>query len=320
MTAPVDSTVESSEAYHYIAAAIEFIREHHRSQPDLATIARHVHLSEFHFQRLFTKWAGISPKRFLQYLTVDYAKSRLLESTSLLTLTSEVGLSSPGRLHDWFVHLDAMSPGEVKQGGTGIRIQYGLHPTPFGPCLLATTPRGICTLQFTPTLDPDWPLTVLTHEWPQADLVKDPQSTGALCQRIFGSDPDRDPLAPPINLHIKGTNFQIQVWRALLSIPFGQLTTYKGVAETVGRPQAARAVGTAIGLNPVAILIPCHRVLRQSGELGGYRWGLTRKCALLGWEASQRDGSGLQHQFDRVETEGDHRELSSGGLNPNART
>ena len=283
MNSPVTHTNES-ETYERIAQAIAFMRHHHLSQPDLKTIAQQVHLSEYHFQRLFTTWAGISPKRFSQYLTVEYAKSKIAESKSLLDLTTDAGLSSPGRLHDLFVTLEAMSPGEFKGGGAGLQICYGVHNTPFGACLIATTARGICNLHFFDGADEPIAEQHLRLEWPNADILYDHPITKAACDRIF------NPLAQsqgPLILHVKGTNFQIQVWRALLRIPFGGITTYQGLATSINRPTAARAIGNAVGKNPVGYIIPCHRVIRESGEMGGYRWGLNRKTALLGWEASQ---------------------------------
>jgi AraC family transcriptional regulator of adaptative response/methylated-DNA-[protein]-cysteine methyltransferase len=280
----VEMDLEDSATYERMAEAIAFMRQHHRSQPDLKTIAQAVHLSEYHFQRVFTQWAGISPKRFLQYLTVEYAKGRIAETENLLSLTAEAGLSSPGRLHDLFVSLEAMSPGEYKAAGAGLSIRYGLHETPFGQCLIARTDRGICTLQFVEM--EARPVTVearLRDQWPAADLVWDPATTAELSDRIF--QPRQSPVGPLV-LHVKGTNFQIQVWRALLTIPFGGMTTYQGLATEIGRPTAARAIGNAVGRNPIGYLIPCHRVIRGSGELGGYRWGLARKTAMLGWEAS----------------------------------
>jgi len=272
----------SSETYERIAKAIAFMRQHHLEQPDLATIAQHVDLSEYHFQRLFTQWAGISPKRFLQFLTIEYAKSKIAETTNLLDLSLEVGLSSPGRLHDLFVTLEAMSPGEFKRGGRSLEIAYGVHSTPFGQCLIATTTRGICNLHFLETRDV--PESLLRSEWSNAEIFQDQQATQEICDRIFAPI-----LNKPLVVFVKGTNFQIQVWRALLNIPPGGITTYQGLATAIGRPTAARAVGNAIGSNPVGYLIPCHRVIRASGELGGFRWGLARKSVLLGWEASRID-------------------------------
>ncbi|MBD2110679.1 methylated-DNA--[protein]-cysteine S-methyltransferase [Nodosilinea sp. FACHB-141] len=282
MNPVVEPATYDNETYRQIAEAIAFLRQHHLDQPDLAAVARHVHLSEYHFQRLFTRWAGISPKRFLQNLTVDYAKAKIAETKSLMDLTGDVGLSSPSRLHDLFVSLEAVSPGEFKSGGAGLKICYGIHATPFGLCLLAKTARGICNLHFLETPDQAMAEHLLQAEWPRATLVDDQPGTAEECHRIFTPDPDR-----PLALAVKGTNFQIQVWRALLQIPPGGLTTYQGLAEAIGRPTAARAVGNAIGQNPVGYLIPCHRVIRASGEWGGYRWGPARKTLLLGWEAGQ---------------------------------
>jgi AraC family transcriptional regulator of adaptative response/methylated-DNA-[protein]-cysteine methyltransferase len=274
------------EDYHRIAAAIRYLRQHQVNQPDLATVARHVHLSEHHFQRIFTQWAGISPKRFLRYLAVEYAKATIARTQSLLDLTANVGISSPGRLHDLFVTLEAMSPGEFKAGGRGLTIHYGLHDTPFGPASIATTPRGICHLSFLDSGDEGMALERLQQEWHRAEFACNLQRTGEIAARLF--DPNAIASGQPLPLLVKGTNFQVQVWRALLHIPFGGMSTYQTVASAIGRPTAARAVGNAVGSNPVAFLIPCHRVLRESGELGGYRWGLERKAALLGWEASRR--------------------------------
>ncbi|MBW4461790.1 MAG: bifunctional helix-turn-helix domain-containing protein/methylated-DNA--[protein]-cysteine S-methyltransferase [Nodosilinea sp. WJT8-NPBG4] len=282
MNPVVETATHDDETYRQIAEAIAFLRQHHLDQPDLTAIASHVHLSQYHFQRLFTQWAGISPKRFLQNLTVDYAKAKIAETKSLLELTENVGLSSLGRLHDLFVTLEAMSPGEFKAGGAGLEISYGIHATPFGPCLLAKTARGICNLHFLDAANRETAERLLRAEWPGATLVADQSGTAGESDRIFTPNPDR-----PLALAVKGTNFQIQVWRALLQIPPGGLTTYQDLAEAIGRPTAARAVGNAIGRNPVGYLIPCHRVIRASGEWGGYRWGAARKTLLLGWEAGQ---------------------------------
>jgi AraC family transcriptional regulator of adaptative response/methylated-DNA-[protein]-cysteine methyltransferase len=275
------------ENYTRIARAIAFLQAHQQEQPDLATLARHVHLSESHLQRLFTRWAGISPKRFLQYLTLESAKQRLTASQNLLDLTLATGLSSPGRLHDLFVQLEAMSPGEYKSGGQGLTLRYGLQETALGLALIATTPRGLCHLSFLEPTEHDDPCLRLRQEWPQAELLHDPVAVSGVGDRLLSPQTWQDPQ--PIALLVKGTNFQIQVWRALLTIPFGNLTTYQGLARLIGRPTAARAVGNAVGRNPVAYFIPCHRVIRESGALGGYRWGLTRKAAMLGWEAGWCD-------------------------------
>lgn len=269
--------------YARVAQAIRFIRDHRAEQPDLATVARQLHLSEYHFQRLFTAWAGISPKRFLQFLTVEYAKASIADSKSLLDLALDAGLSSPGRLHDLFVTFEAMSPGEYQAGGAGLVIRYGIHDTPLGAVLLATTARGICNLLFLDATDRAGAEAVLQREWPRAELHRDHCTTQPLMDAIFNP---AQSAKKPLVLHVKGSNFQIQTWRALLRIPHGAITSYRRLAATVGCPTAARAVGNAVARNPVAYLIPCHRVLRESGELGGYRWGLERKAALIGWEAA----------------------------------
>lgn len=284
MNSSVEASTHDSETYERIAIAIAFMRQNHLNQPDLATVAQQVHLSEYHFQRLFTRWAGISPKRFLQYLTVEYAKSKIAETSNLLDLSVDSGLSSPGRLHDLFVKLEAMSPGEFKAGGMGLQIWYGIHQTPFGECLIATTSRGICNLHFLDTSSQEVAEHSLRLEWSKADIIQDQQATQEICDRVFKPVVSN---SKPLVLFVKGTNFQIQVWRALLKVPFGGITTYQSLAEAMGRPTAARSVGNALGRNPVGYLIPCHRVIRESGELGGFRWGLERKTVLLGWEASQ---------------------------------
>ena len=264
------------------------MRQTYLSQPDLATAAQQIGLSEYHFQRLFTQWAGISPKRFLQYLTIEYAKSKISQTKSLLDLAFDVGLSSPGRLHDLFVNLEAMSPGEFKAGGAGLLIRYGIHDTLFGKSVIATTERGICNLYF---LDASEQAIeqMLRSEWSNAEIIYDPAATQPLYELIFNAAISSHQKS--LTLLVKGTNFQIQVWRALLNVPFGGVTTYQTVAEIMGRPTAARAVGNAIGKNPIGYLIPCHRVIRESGELGGYRWGTERKATILGWEAGRAGNS-----------------------------
>jgi len=273
----------SSRDYERIGRAIAYLRRHAAEQPDLAAAARHVNLSEHHFQRLFTRWAGVSPKRFVQYLTVEHAKSRLVSAGSVLDLAGTVGLSGPGRLHDLFVTLEAMSPGEYRAGGSGLAIRYGVHESPFGPALLAMTERGVCGLRF---VEGDregaaW----LRRNWPEADLRHDEAGTAPVVERIF--QPLAAGTARPLALLVKGSNFQVKVWRALLELPLGSLTSYGQIAARIGAPGSARAVGGAVGANPIAWLIPCHRVIRETGLLGGYRWGPDRKAAMLGWEAAR---------------------------------
>lgn len=276
MTTPL---ADSSRDYARIAEAIAYLHAHRGEQPELATLAHHLQLSETHLQRLFTRWAGISPKRFLQSLTLDFARARLAATRDVLSLSYEAGLSSPGRLHDLFVTLDAVSPGEAKSGGVGLVIRYGVHPTPFGEALIAASARGICKLHFLAAGDD--PGLLLLADWPHAILQADAAATAPLVAAIFHAARPTAPLA----LWVKGSNFQIQVWRALLAIPPGGLTTYRTLAEGIGHPRAARAVGNAVAANPLAYLIPCHRVIRESGALGGYRWGQIRKTAIQGWES-----------------------------------
>jgi AraC family transcriptional regulator of adaptative response/methylated-DNA-[protein]-cysteine methyltransferase len=272
--------------YQRIGKAIAFISAHAAEQPDLARAARAAHMSEYHFQRVFTRWAGISPKRFLQFLTVEHAKQRLRESRGVLDATLDAGLSSPGRLHDLFVSAEAVTPGEFKSRGAGIEISYGCHPTRFGRCLLAVTSRGVCWLSFLIDRDEGSAVAELKAHWRGADVSGRPEHTRPIVERIF-SGIERQ-TARPLGLLLMGTNFQIKVWRALLQIPAGSLTTYQSIGETIGARQAARAIGGAVGKNAIAYLIPCHRVIRESGLLGGYRWGEERKLAILGWEAARR--------------------------------
>jgi AraC family transcriptional regulator, regulatory protein of adaptative response / methylated-DNA-[protein]-cysteine methyltransferase len=272
------TTEQMNADYRRVEQAILYLEQHHPRQPELAEIASAVGLSEFHFQRLFTRWAGISPKRFLQYLTKEGAKE-LLRRSSVLETTYEVGLSSPGRLHDLLVSTEAVTPGEYKTRGQGLEIRFGGHATPFGEALIGVTERGICYLSFVETSQ-EAALTVLRKEWPLAHLIRAQSETETFARAIFGLE-----SAPaPLPLFLNGTNFQLKVWEALLNIPSGNVTTYAGIALSIGNPAAVRAVGTAVGHNPVAVLIPCHRVIRKVGEFGNYRYGATRKKALLGWE------------------------------------
>ena len=280
---PTTDLSQASEDYRRIEQAIRYIESNASRQPELAEIAASLNLSEYHFQRLFTRWAGISPKRFLQFLTKENAKDLLARSISLLDATYASGLSSPGRLHDLFIQTEAVTPGEFKSHGQGIHIDYGFHPTPFGECLLALTGRGICFLAF---VDGDRlkALELLKEGWSNAILSEKPARTGPIVQRIF--QPAREKQSEPLSLHLRGTNFQIKVWEALLNLPEGQLTSYETLSRQMGCPRGARAVGHAVGRNPIAYLIPCHRVLKKTGEIGQYRYGTIRKHAILGWEMS----------------------------------
>ena len=279
----MEATTEISQQYQVIEQAIQYIEANVQHQPELDEIASAIGLSEYHFQRLFTRWAGISPKRFMQFLTKEHAKELLARSENLLDTTHQVGLSSLGRLHDLFVNTEAVTPGEYKSHGAGLTIRYGLHPTPFGKCLIATTERGICHLSFVRSTEGST-IDNLVADWKQANMVEDYKSTAPLIARIFTSPKPDSAYSKPdqrLSLHLRGTNFQIKVWEAMLNIPTGSVTTYEHIAAQIGNPNAVRAVGTAVGHNPVAVLIPCHRVIRKSGEFGNYRYGAARKLALL---------------------------------------
>ena len=272
--------------YNRIADAIEYLTTHYQSQPDLEEVAGHVALSPFHFQRLFTQWAGVSPKKFLQYLTVAHARQMLKNSATLFDTALETGLSGTGRLHDQFIHIEGMTPGEYKNGGENLCIHYSFAPSVFGPLLVASTPKGICHLGF--AANETWALQELQAQFPNASYRQTRDSLQQNALRFFSRDWTR---MPQVNLHLKGTEFQIKVWEALLKIPLGGLTTYGSIARQIQLPQASRAVGTAIGENPVAFLIPCHRVIQSTGLFGGYHWGTVRKKALIGWEAAQLNQS-----------------------------
>jgi AraC family transcriptional regulator of adaptative response/methylated-DNA-[protein]-cysteine methyltransferase len=271
--------------YARVEATIRYLETHHEEQPGLAEIAKAANLSEYHFQRLFSRWVGISPKRFLQFLTKEHAKKLIQNSGTVLDTTFDSGLSSPGRLHDLFVNCEAVTPGEYKKKGIGLDIRYGFHPSPFGECLLAVTDRGICALTFVQAGDRQQPVADLERQWPQATIRSDQQASAGLLDSIFGY-PHHHPPAP-LYLFVKGTNFQIKVWEALLKIPLGQAVTYEDIARHVGLPKAARAVGNAVGRNPIPFLIPCHRVIRKMGQFGNYGGGPARKKAMLGWESTQ---------------------------------
>ena len=271
-----------SRDYERIEQAIQFIELNFRSQPTLSDIAQFVGLSEYHFQRLFKRWVGISPKRFLQYLTVEHARAMLRNGSSVLDTSYDTGLSGPGRLHDLFVSVDAVTPGEYKQRGEGLAIAYGFHDTPFGTCFIAASDRGVTNLEFG---DRDGCVQRLHERWSAASLHEDREVTGEFADRIFSNE-RVDPAT--VTLYLKGTNFQLKVWQALLEVPAGHITSYRTIATSIGQPTAQRAVGNAVACNPVAFVIPCHRVIRESGEFGNYRWGTARKKAMLGWEAARR--------------------------------
>ena len=277
---------QAAEDYERVGQAIRFLQEHFQEQPSLAQVAAHVGLSEHHFQRVFSRWAGISPKRFLQFLTKEHAKQALARSRSVLDATYDAGLSSPGRLHDLLITCEAVTPGELRQRGAGLTIRYGFHPSPFGECLLGVTDRGICWLSFLPEEGRGRELQELRESWAAATFLEDPQATDRLVARIFPPD---GRIAPPLHLFVRGTNFQIKVWEALLRIPPGFVLAYQDLARWIGQPKAARAVGNAVAHNLVSYLIPCHRVLRSSGQISRYRWDSHRKQALLAWEAARQE-------------------------------
>ncbi len=297
----MESVNELSQHYRLIEQAIQYITANVHRQPDLDEIASAIGLSEYHFQRLFTRWAGISPKRFMQFLTKEHAKELLARSENLLETTHQVGLSSLGRLHDLFVNTEAVTPGEYKSHGEGLTIHYGLHPTPFGKCLIAATERGICHLGFVQASEGK-AIDNLVADWDRAKMIEDYNITAPLIARIFPDTSTWLSATPesglaskkqdqPLSLHLRGTNFQIKVWEALIDIPTGAVTTYEHIAAQIGQPNALRAVGTAVGHNPIAYLIPCHRVIRKSGEFGNYRYGFARKMALLAREYVTASGS-----------------------------
>jgi AraC family transcriptional regulator of adaptative response/methylated-DNA-[protein]-cysteine methyltransferase len=272
---------QSSEDYLRIEQAILYLENHYKDQPTLDEVAANVGLSEYHFQRLFTRWAGVSPKRFLQFVTKESAKELLDKSENLLDTTHQVGLSSLGRLHDLFVTTEAMTPGEYKSRGEGVTIRYGIHLTPFGKCLIGLSERGICHLGFVQGSEGE-AIDNLANDWKEAKMIEDYRAAAALVRPIF--DLRFKARIKPLTLHLRGTNFQLKVWEALLQIPAGSVSTYEGIAGRIGQPAATRAVGTAIGHNPIAVLIPCHRVIRKAGDFGKYRYGEARKKALLAYE------------------------------------
>jgi AraC family transcriptional regulator of adaptative response/methylated-DNA-[protein]-cysteine methyltransferase len=277
-------TAELTADYARVEKAIRFLDTERAAAPSLARVAQHVGLSETHFQKLFTRWAGISPKRFVQHRTAEVVKQMLRERRPILEVSYEAGLSGPGRLHDLLVNAEAVTPGEYSRAGLGVTVQYGFHATPFGECLIAVTPRGICHLAFVAPISRKASLDRLRSEWPLADLVADQGATREAAARAF--PPPGSAPVPALAIQVKGTNFQLKVWRALLEVPMGTVTTYGDLAAAIGDAKAARAVGSAVGANPVSYLIPCHRVIRASGELGGYAWGPDRKRVMLALEAA----------------------------------
>jgi AraC family transcriptional regulator of adaptative response/methylated-DNA-[protein]-cysteine methyltransferase len=280
--------------YERIARIIRYLDEHHTDQPDLATLARHVGLSQHHFHRLFTSWAGITPKDFLQCLTLNHAQKLLRQGKSVLDVTLDTGLSSPSRLHDLCVSLEAASPGEMKSGGEGWTITVGFADSPFGECLVGESHRGICHLSFMDSDDKDAALAEVRAQWPRAELHRDDITARKFINRIFEQiTSGKSPV--PLRAFVRGTPFQVHVWRVLLQVQRGTLVSYGKLAAAVNQPSAARAVGTAVGQNALAYLIPCHRVIRETGVVGNYRWGQVRKKAILAWEnATAPNGHALE--------------------------
>lgn len=274
--------------YAVVRRAIHFLSTHWTEQPSLETLAEHLGLSPAHCQRLFKRWCGLSPKEFVQSITVDHARNLLAGSASVLETAYEVGLSGAGRLHDLFVSHEAMTPGDYKRRGEGIAMSYGFHASPFGEALLMATDRGVAGLAF---VDEDKgqtraeALADMQRRWPLATYVEAPKKTAPLAQQIF--NPRQWSSAQPVRLVMIGSDFDVRVWETLLKIPMGRAVSYADIARHLGHPNASRAVGTAVGRNPISFVVPCHRVLRGDGNLGGYHWGLTRKRAMLGWEAGK---------------------------------
>ena len=282
-----DATPLSAAAtdYEMVRRAIAFISEQWRAQPEIDAIAEAAGVSATELHHLFRRWAGLTPKAFLQALTLDHARALLRDSASVLDATFEVGLSGPGRLHDLFVTHEAMSPGEWKSGGEGLTIHYGFHPSPFGTALIMATERGLAGLAFADPGEDKAALADMQRRWPKATYVEDAARTAPLARRIFDQElwrPDQ-----PLRVVLIGTDWEVRVWEALLKVPMGRLTTYSDIAAKVCTPAAARAVGAAVGKNPVSFVVPCHRVVGKSGALTGYHWGITRKQAMLGWEAGK---------------------------------
>ncbi|MFD2182630.1 methylated-DNA--[protein]-cysteine S-methyltransferase [Rhodoplanes azumiensis] len=278
----------AAEDYDRVRRAIAFLSEHWKQQPDIEAVAHAAGLSTDGLTALFRRWAGLTPKAFLQALTLDHARKLLRESASVLDAAYEVGYSGPGRLHDLFVTHEAMSPGEWKAGGAGLVLDYGFHPSPFGSALVMATGRGLAGIAFADQGGETAALADMQARWPNATYVRDQAGTAAIARRVF--DPALWRADRPLRIVMIGTDFEVRVWEALLRVPLGRLTTYSTVAGTVCSPKAARAVGAAVGRNPLSFVVPCHRVVGKSGDLTGYHWGITRKRAMLGWETGQRGG------------------------------
>src|SRR5688572_7549782 len=279
--------------YNRVAEAIHYITSNYKQQPTLEEVAAQVNLSPFHFQRIFTDWAGISPKKFLQFLTVEELKKELLSVKNIADAADNVGLSAQSRVYDLFVNIEAVTPQEFKSNGKGLKIQYGFHYTPFGECFIAHTEKGICALSFIDE-NKEIVLEQFYGQWEHAEIINDQASTEQLIKQLFSPVKEKK-----IKLLLKGSKFQVKVWEALLKIPFGSVSTYKNIATALGQPGAVRAVGSAVGANPIAFIIPCHRVIRSEGLIGEYHWGAKRKKAMIGWEKAR-----VSHKVQRSKSSG----------------
>ena len=282
------TTKENNINYQRIEQAILYLENNFQRQPELDEVAEKVHLSPFHFQRIFTEWAGISPKRFLQFLTVGYLKEKLEISKNLVEVAEQAGLSSQSRVYDLFTTLEAVTPQEYKHRGAGIRVEYGLHQTPFGGCLIGVTERGICWLSFLHAdEDPRREIEMMKEHWHNSTFHQDQELTAGFAERIFyGSKMGG---SEKLHVFVKGTNFQVKVWEALLKVPMGEVTTYQNIGASIQSPKAMQAVGSAVGSNHIAYLIPCHRVIRKDGIVGEYRWNSSRKKSIIGWEMARKE-------------------------------
>jgi AraC family transcriptional regulator of adaptative response/methylated-DNA-[protein]-cysteine methyltransferase len=278
----IEMNTQQALNYDRIAAAIEYIRANFREQPNLDDVAEKIHLSPFHFQRLFTEWAGTTPKKFLQYISIEHAKKLLKEKNTLFDAAHDTGLSGTGRLHDLFINIEGMTPAEYRDGGKNLVINYSFAESPFGNLIVASTSKGICYMAF--ENDEGTALATLVHRFPGATITRKLDLLQQNALFIFQNDWSK---LNTIKLHLKGTEFQLKVWESLLKIPMGQLASYSSIAGQIQKPGASRAVGTAIGSNPVAYLIPCHRVIQSTGIFGDYMWGATRKAAIIGWEGTK---------------------------------
>lgn len=280
---PIKQTTMSQQLLNYerVADAIRYLSQNFKKQPDLDEVARQVHLSPEHFQRMFTEWAGVSPKKFMQFLTLDFLRDKIYDLPNLQAAADEAGFSAQSRVYDLFVNIEGVTPGAFRQGGAGLKIQYGYHGTPFGLCFIAVAERGVCGLSFVDEQQKRTEFDLFQQKWHFGELIHAPDITQEYVRRIFS--PAENDLQR-LTILTQGTNFQMKVWEALLRIPSGAVTTYSHIARSIGHPKAVRAVGSAVGSNPVGYLIPCHRVIRAEGHLGQYHWGTERKGAIVGME------------------------------------